>query len=304
MDLRQLEMFQAVAEAESFTRAGERLHVSQSAVSRQIKLLEEELGDQVFKRISKRVYLTRTGEILLQHTRRIFGEVRQLETEISDLTRLTKGPLRIGGGMSVCTYLFPALLKQYHTLHPGIELMIVTGTNEEILRALRHNEVDLTLLSLPFGDADLEVIPAVTEELVLVAEPRHPLMQTSSVKLKDLAAYPFIHFEKGSNTRRTIDDILRKAGVRLSSMMELQNVEIIKALVAHGLGISVIPLAAALREGQELSLRYRRFAERRIYRELGWVSLKSDYKSNAREQLIDLFEAMRDRFRPAARVST
>ena len=113
MDLRQLEMFRAIVETGSFTRAGKKLYVSQSAISRQIKLLEEELGDQLFRRIHRKVDLTTTGEILLRHSDRIFNELRLLNSHVSDATNLRRGRLYIAGGMSVCTYLFPSL---QHTL--------------------------------------------------------------------------------------------------------------------------------------------------------------------------------------------
>ena len=236
--LRQLEMFQAIVETGSFTGAREKLYVSQSAVSRQIKLLEGELGDQIFKRIHRKVHLTPTGEVLLQYSRRIFGDIRLMASEIADLAHLRRGSLCIAGGMSVCTYLFPLLLKGYQHHYPNIQLTIATGTNEEILKMLRANKVDLALLSLPFHDDDLEVRPVLTEEVVLVMDRNHPLAHKEKILFQDLCPYPFIHFERGSNTRNLIDQIFSEEGVHFSSTMELQNVEIMKPLVEIGLGIS------------------------------------------------------------------
>ncbi len=296
MDLRQLEMFRAIVDTGSFTRAGENLLVSQSAISRQIKLLEEELGDRVFKRVHKKVYLTDTGKLLLRHTRRIFDELNLLHSEITDLTSLRKGTLKIAGGMSVCTYLFPNLLKRYHEAYPRIVLTVVTGTNDEILRALRANEVDLALLSLPFHDEDLEVVPGLTEELVLVTEKDHPLARKHQVTLANLEPYPFINFEKGSNTRRLIDQIFREEGVGVKTIMELQNVEITKPLVENGLGVSFVPRSAVTGVFGRNSLKVRRIEGRRLYRELGWVFLRSSYKSRTKKELLALFETMRDKF--------
>ncbi len=296
MDLRQLEMFQAIVETGSFTRAGERLFVSQSAISRQIKLLEEELGDQLFKRIHRRIHLTPTGAIVLQHSQRIFNEVRLLNSEIADLTHLQRGSLHLAGGMSVCTYLFPALLKEYKSQFPNIEIRIATGMTEEILRMLRSNEVDLSLLSLPFDDPDLEVIPALSEEMVLVMDENHPLAAKPQIAFSDLPPYTFIHFERGSNTRKVVDRIFWEERVQFRNTMELQNVEITKPLVARGLGISVIPYPAVASTPAGRGLVYRRIAGRKIYRELGWVYLKSDYMSRAVTKLLHLFEAMKPDF--------
>ena len=301
MDIRQFEMFQAIVDTGSFTRAGEKLCVSQSAISRQIKLLEEELGDQVFKRIHRKIYLTPTGEVLLHYTRKIFNEIRLMTSEISDLTHLRRGYLRLAGGMSICTYLFPSLVKEYQQRYPNVELTIATGTNDEILRLLKTNQVDLALLSLPFQDEDLEIYPALTEEMVLVMEDQHPLSTRDRITFKDLTPYTFIHFERGSNTRKLLDEIFQEEKLHFSNNMELENVEITKPLVAIGLGISIIPYPAVVKDGENKSLYYRRIQGRRIYRELGWVSLKSDYTIRALKQLLGLFEEMKDQLTPSGR---
>ena len=294
-------MFQAIVDTGSFTRAGEKLYVSQSAVSRQIKILEEELGDQVFKRIQRKIYLTPTGEVLLRYTRKIFNEIRLMTAEISDLTHLRRGYLRLAGGMSICTYLFPSLVKEYQQRYPNIELTIATGSNDEILRLLKTNQVDVALLSLPFHDKDLEIHPALTEEMVLVMEDQHPLATRDRITFKDLTPYTFIHFERGSNTRKLVDDIFQEEGVHFLNSMELENVEITKPLVEIGLGISIIPYPAVVKNGENSSLCYRRIQGRRIYRELGWVSLKSDYTVRALKQLLVLFEEMKDQLTPSGR---
>lgn len=293
MDLRQLEMFRAIVETGSFTRAGEKLFVSQSAISRQIKLLEEELGDQIFKRIHRRIYLTATGEILLQYTIRIFNELRLMTSEIANLTHLRRGSLHLAGGMSVCTYLFPTLLKEYQQLYPNIQLRIATGITEEILRMIRSNEVDLALLSLPFDDPDLSVTPALREELVLVMTEDHPLTLRKEIDFSDLTPYTFIHFERGSNTRKLLDQIFREEKIQFRNTMELQNVEITKPLVEQGLGISIVPYPALVAARTAGGLVSRRVGGRRIYRELGWVSLKSDYTSRAVTKLLILFDEIK-----------
>lgn len=296
MDLRQLEMFRAIVDTGSFTKAGQKLYVSQSAISRQIKLLEEELGDQVFKRIHKKIYLTPTGEVLLKHSRRIFAGLSEMTSEISELTHLRRGTLRLAGGMSVCTYLFPSLLKEHQRRYPNIELTIATGTNKEVLRLLRANQVDVALLSLPFNDKDLEIGPMLTEELVLVMERDHPLASRNKVTFKDLTPYLFIHFERGANTRKLLDHIFEEESVSFRNSMELQNVEITKPLVEIGLGISIIPYPAVAKDIEKQSLHCRRIDGRKIYRELGWVFLKSDYTSRALKQLLTLFEEMKTQF--------
>src|SRR5262249_44136455 len=127
MDLRQLEMFRAVAEQGTFTRAADRLHVSQSAVSRQVQLLEEELGGALLRRSARGVTLTEAGELLLRMTHRVERDVEEALTEISQTHALKRGRLRLGGGMTVCLYILPRLLKRFRRLYSGVDLQVTTG---------------------------------------------------------------------------------------------------------------------------------------------------------------------------------
>jgi DNA-binding transcriptional LysR family regulator len=215
-----------------------------------------------------------------------------MNSEIADLTHLRRGSLNLAGGMSVCTYLFPNLLRKFRSLYPDIELKISTGITEEILRMLRSNEVDLALLSLPFTESDLAVIPALREELVLVMEENHPLAMKEHLSFSDLEPFTFIHFERGSNTRKLLDRVFHEERVQFRTTMELQNVEITKPLVEQGLGISFIPYQAWEATQSSRKLNYRRIGGKRIFRELGWVYLKSDYMSRTMRRLLDLFNEM------------
>jgi DNA-binding transcriptional LysR family regulator len=300
MDLRQLEMFRAIVETGSFTEAGKKLYVSQSAISRQVKLLEEELGDELFRRVHRKVILTTTGEILLRHADRIFNEIRLLNSHVSDATNFRRGRLYLAGGMSVCTYLFPPLLKEYRKRHPNVDLRIATGTTEEILRMLKNSDVDIAFLSLPFEDPDLDIRHAQREEMVLVMDRNHPLVNCEQISFSDLTPYTFIHFEKGSNTRKLLEGVFANEGIDFQKTMELQNVEITKPLVEKGLGISFVPYPSVAGERTSPGIIYRRVGSKPIFRELGWVFMKSDYLPKPVEQLLSLFEEMKNTFIPIA----
>lgn len=293
MDLRQLEMFLAIVDSGSFTAAGDKLYVSQSAVSRQIALLEEELGGKLFKRVHRKIFLTPVGEVLLRHARKVYHDLREASVEVSEILELRRGSLRVGGGMSVCSYLFPPLLKYYRSLHPQIEISIAVGTNEEILRQLRSNQVDLALLSLPYEDPDLSIIPAVEEEMVLVMERNHPLSRKRKITARDLEPYPFINFEPGSNTRKVIELFFEEEKVSVRSSMEIENVEIIKRFVEIGLGLAIIPLQTILIDRRSPKVYYTRFAGRKISREMGWLHLRSDFLPATMREMLRLFEEMR-----------
>jgi DNA-binding transcriptional LysR family regulator len=296
MDVRQLEMFRAVAEEGGFTRAAQRLHVSQSAVSRQVQLLEEELHSLLLHRSRKGVHLTASGDLLLKAANRIHRDMQDVSWEISETRKLRRGLLRMGGGMTVCMYILPRLLKRFRGLYREVDLKVTSGTAESILKLIRNHEVDLGLLTLPVIAADLEVRPVLKEEMVVVTSPGHPLARERVIEPHSLSRFPLILYEAGSNTRKVLDQYFLEEKIPVSVAMETENVEIIKAMVANGLGITLVPYPAIARDARTGRLVYRRVPGRRLYRETGWVYLKSDYVPRAITEVLRVFETMRDQF--------
>jgi DNA-binding transcriptional LysR family regulator len=295
MDVRQLEMFRAVAEEGSFTRAAERLHVSQSAVSRQVQLLEDELGGRLLHR-GKRATPTAPGELLLRLAQRVQRDMQDVVGQISDTQELKRGTLTLAGGMTVCMHILPPLLKKYRALYRGVDLRVVSASAETIQRLVRAHEIDLALLTLPVTAPDLEVVPVLKEEMVVVMGPTHPLARQRSVDAAGLARFPLIFYEKGSNSRRVQDEVFAEHGLPVKVAMETENVEIIKAMVGAGLGLALIPYAAIAKDIRAGRFAYARLRGRRPFRETGWVYLKSGLPRSATEML-RLFEEVKDTFR-------
>ena len=206
VDLRQLEIIRAIAEAGSFTGAGERLHVSQSAISRQILLLEEELNEAVFLRVGRRIRITPAGEALLQLSHRVFQDLKDTVALISDSRQALRGPVRLVGGMTVSLYVFPTLLREFQRAHPQSEIKIWAGATDRCLAAIRAGTADCGLLTLPIESPDLVTVPAMEEELLLVTSPTHPLARKRRIVPDDLRGQHFVLFESGSNTRRALDE--------------------------------------------------------------------------------------------------
>lgn len=283
-------MFQAIVDSGSFTKAGEKLYVSQSAISRQIKLLEEELGDRLFKRVNKRVALTPAGEILIKYSNKLFRDLKDTMLEIAETHQLTRGQLKIGGVMSVCTYLLPRVLSRYKSLHPQVELSVITGSSEKITQQLLTNQLDLGVLTLPVKQPELRALPAIEEEMVVVTHPKHPLAKFKQVRPQDLAAHRLILFEKGSVTRRVLDKLFEEAQIVPKIAMEIENVEIIKPLVTIGLGITIIPYQSVIDEVRSGKLHYLKVTGTRLRRQLGLVYLNSDYIPKALHEMISVFQ--------------
>jgi DNA-binding transcriptional LysR family regulator len=296
MDFRQLEMFRSVAEQGTFTRAASHLHVSQSAVSRQVKLLEEELGQVLLHRGPHAATLTEAGELLLKTANRVQRELQDAVWQISARKSLGGGTVHLAGGMTVCMYVLPRLLKRFRALYRGVDLQVTSGPSTAILRLIRQHEVDLALLTLPIVATDLEVIPALKEEMVVVSAGRHPLARHKTVEPRALGRFPLILYESGSNTRKVQDHFFQEEGVPARVAMETENVEIIKAMVANGLGVTIIPFAAVARDVRQGRLACARVKGRRLYRETGWVYSRSDYIPRAVTELLRLFGEIKGQF--------
>ena len=301
MDLRQLEIIRAIADTGSFTAAGEKLHVSQSAISRQILLLEAELGEPVFHRIGRRIKITPAGESLLPLSHRVFQDVQDTVAQVTEKQESLRGTMRLVGGMTVCLYVFPSLLAEVRRTHPQLDLKITVGSGERSIALLRSGSGDLGLVTLPVDAADLEAVPVLEEELLLVTYPSHPLANKRDITPADLTHEPFILFETGSITRRLVEDFFTREHIAPEIVMETENVEIIKAMVRHGVGISIIPWQAAMADVRAKQLFCSRLAGHALHRQTGWLYPKMRRLPRAVSEVMRVFEQIRPQLESAVR---
>jgi DNA-binding transcriptional LysR family regulator len=299
MDLRQLEILQAIAETGSFTACGRKLRVSQSAISRQIALLEDELGEPLFLRVGRQVRMTPAAESLVQLGKRVFQDVRETVAAISDRTRALKGTLRLAGGMTVCLYVMPLLLKHLRRLHPQLDVRLTVATAGRSVEEIRGGRVDAGLLTLPVEESDLVTVPVLREELLLVTMPTHPLARRKKITPQDLAGEPFILFEAGSATRRVIDSFFVTERVEPVIVMDTENVEIIKAMVKTGLGIGIVPYQAIAREVRAGQFFCARIEGHELFRETGWVYARASRVPRVIHELLTAFDEIRGRLQLA-----
>jgi DNA-binding transcriptional LysR family regulator len=297
MDLRQLEILQAIAETGSFTASGRKLNVSQSAISRQILLLEDELGEPLFLRVGRQVRMTAAAESLVQLGQRVFQDLRDTVGTITDQTRELKGTLRLSGGMTVCLYVFPPLLKHLRRVHPNLDVRLTVATAGQSVQQIRDGRVDTGLLTLPVEGADLVTVPVLREELLLISPPTHPLARRRRVTPKDVAGQPFVLFEQGSATRRVIDRFFAAEKLEPTIVMDTENVEIIKAMVKTGLGIGIVPYLAVAREVRAGQFFCARIEGHELVRETGWVYARANRIPRMIHELLAAFEPVRGRLR-------
>jgi DNA-binding transcriptional LysR family regulator len=297
MDLRQLEILQAIAETGSFTASGRKLHVSQSAISRQVLLLEEELGEPLFLRVGRQVRMTAAAETLVQLGQRVFQDLRDTVGGITDRTQQLKGTLRLSGGMTVCLYVFPPLLKHLRRVHPHLDVRLTVATAGQSVQQIRDGRVDAGLLTLPVEGADLVTVPVLHEELLLVTTPTHTLARRRRITPKDLAGQPFVLFEQGSATRKVIDRFFTTENLEPTIVMDTENVEIIKAMVKTGLGIGIVPYQAVAREVRAGQFFCARIDGHELVRETGWVYARANRVPRMIHELLASFESVKGRLR-------
>ncbi len=242
------------------------------------------------------VSLTAHGELVLATANRINREIQDAVSQISDTLALQRGLLSLGGGMTVSLYILPKLLKKFRSLYKNVDLRITTGEADFLLRLLRTGQVDLALLTLPIVAADLEVRPVLKEEMVVVTSGNHALTRSRTIESKSLRRYPFVLFEAGSNTRKVLDEFFLEEQIPVNVVMETENVEIIKAMVASGLGVTLLPYSAIAGELRTGRFAWARVRARRLYRETGWVFPKSQYLPRSVTEVLRVFDLMKHQF--------
>ena len=267
MDLRQLEMFRMVAQTGGFTRASESLHVSHSAISRQIRLLEEEIGGLLFIRDSKRVTLTSGGKALLPYVDAIFAQLSEAFQHVSEVARGLPKRLSIGTGTTMVSVFLPSVLREFSEQHPAVNIHIKTGHAAAILEKIRSGEVDLGLVTLPVEATGLAVNRLYREEIVIGARRVETFPQRKCIQPKELARLPVVIYSSGSSTRIVLDQFFRQIGIDPIISMEVENDEAAERAIARG-GVCFLPADRARQD----KIHFVRVHGHEIYREVAVVS--------------------------------
>ena len=239
----QLQAFADVIALGSFSAAAQRLHLTQPAVSLQVRQLERRLGVRLIERVGKRPTATAAGLDLLEHIRRIDAAVAgALEAMAYHSTGIV-GRVRLGTGATACIYLLPPMLRNLRDKLPSLDITVITGKTPAILKSVEENSIDVGFVTLPAAGRNFQVTPVIEDELVVIF-PRSGKSPSAVVTPAALAKLPVVLYDSGGNTRRVFDDWCLRAGLSLKPVMELGNVEAIKELVRAGLGCGVLPRMA------------------------------------------------------------
>ncbi len=241
MDVQALRTFVEVARRQGFTRASEVLHVTQPAISKTVRALEEELGTPLLVRERRRVTLTEAGRLVLERAQGVIDALRVIEEEVGAVAALRRGRLRIGMPPIVGVAFFPPLLAEFHTAHPGIVLELREEGSHHIEALVMNRELDVGAVVLPTDEKAFGTMPFVHDELHAVLHPTHPLAGRRSLVLRDLEGTPFVLYRPEFALHGHILEACRRAGFKPHVVSESSHWDFIVAMVAANIGAALLP---------------------------------------------------------------
>jgi LysR family transcriptional regulator, transcription activator of glutamate synthase operon len=245
VELRQLEMFLTVVESGGYLKASESLHVAHSAIHRQVKILEHEIGSPLLIRIGRSVEPTQAGHVIASIARRIWQEIRDAQRQVSELNELQHGHLTIGTGSSVLVSFLPFVIQLFQTRFPGVEICLFTGTADQVIEDVSNGKLDVGIV---FNPTDVRhQVPEIrheflySEEFVWAVGRQHPMASRKRVLLSDLSEYPLIMHPQNSHVRRACERLFAARQFKPRVSMELENEEAIDKMVEINAGVALRP---------------------------------------------------------------
>lgn len=286
MDLANLRAFVEVAEAESFSSAAARLHLTQPAISKRIAALESSFNTQLFDRIGRGISLTEAGRALLPRARRILAELDDSQRALSNLSGQVGGVLKLATSHHIGLHRLPATLRAYTSRYPEVQLDLHFMDSEAACHAVESGNLELGIVTLPpTAHGALECTAVWQDPLSVVCASNHPLAQRSRPRILELAQYPAILPASSTYTRQIAEQVFRAAGVELHSLLSTNYLETIKMLVSVGLGWSLLPRTMLDKQVVKVAVQ-----GLRLSRTLGIVRHRSRTLSNAGQALIELLK--------------
>jgi DNA-binding transcriptional LysR family regulator len=255
MELSQLRYLVALAEERHFTRAAAREHIAQPALSQQIRRLEDELGLALVERTTRRVEMTEAGQLLVARARRVLAELDAAHTEMQAIRGVDVGHVSVGALHTMGLVDLSLVLAIFHRRHPGVELTVREQSSEELAEMLRADELDLAFLSVTerIESHGLGCHQLVSEELMVIVPPDHPLASRKQVSMRELAAEQFIAFRPGARLRELLVGAGRQAGFDPQVKLESNESQRIRRLVARGMGVAILPRSDVVAAGAQVA---------------------------------------------------
>lgn len=240
---RRLQVFHTVAKVMSFTKAAETLHMTQPAVTFQVKQLEDFFNTRLFDRTHNKITLTDAGKVVYDYADQILELYEKMNSQVRELTGEVTGTLVVGASTTIAEYMLPSLLGAFKKEFEEVNIRLQVGNTDAIVSMVENNMIDLGLVEAPVQNKNLEVDVCRIDEMQLICSPDHPLAKRDKVSVEDFRKYPYISREEGSGSRSVIDTYIREQGFSysdLSVVMELGSPEAVKMAVESEVGLAVV----------------------------------------------------------------
>lgn len=293
MQLESLKMFVDVVETGSFSRAAQLNHVTQSAVSQQIRALENRYEQRLLSRSARQVTPTPSGERLFRGCKEILARFAEVEQEIREQATEVSGACTVSSIYSVGLHELHSVQKELLKAHPKVNLRLNYRRSDQVYDDVILGAADIGLVAYPQPRAGVDIVPFREDKLVVVLPPGHPLASKAKISMSALTGLPFIGFDREAPSRKGIDKLFRDKNLELTATMEMDNVETIKRAVELGLGVSVLPMPTVQREVDAGTLVAKSFTEGAFTRPIGILVRKGKYLSRAAQAVLDSFKTFR-----------
>ena len=286
---RRLQVFHTVARLLSFTKAADELHMTQPAVTFQVRQLEEQFNTRLFDRTHNRISLTEAGHRVFESAGKIFQLYAEMDNSVRELTGDISGVLILGASTTIAEYMLPVLLGDFKEKFPDVVIRLKVANTDGIVSQVENNMIDLGVVEAPVSNKNLVVEKCRMDELVLIVPPTHQLAKSDVVSLSEITKFPFICREEGSGTREVMIESMHAAGINnadLSVSMELGSLEAIKGAVEAGMGVSVLSSATIEKELKLGSLVAVKL-EPPLTRPFSFVHQKQKFRVRAMDELLN-----------------
>ena len=293
MHIETLKVFCDLVDLQSFSMAAERNFITQSAVSQQVRALEEKYKRRLLERVRGRreIRLTPAGEVFYKESRNVLASYSQLEENLRGLVGKIGGTVKVATVYSVGLHELPSKVREFMKKFPSAKIDMEYSRTTRVVRDVLNGTVELGIVAYPEPRRGLTIVPMPSHRLVLIAPPDHPFAKRSKLKIDDLQGQDFVHFERDVPTRKAIDKILRDHHVEVNKVAEFDNIETIKRAVEVGFGIAIVPHPAVVAAVAAEQLAVIRLAEQDWERPVGLIYRNDRTLSLAAKKFASLLEA-------------
>ena len=293
LNFNQLRVFYHAAKNLNFTAAAGELFITQPAVTFQVKTFEEYCSLKLFKKRGRKVYLTDQGRVLYEYADKIFKYEKEIECVIDEMRELKRGILSLGTTKTYARFFMPLMITTFHQNYPNIKIQLNEGSSLDMILSLLDFKNEVAVIARAVDHPEVNFYPFSQEEMAVIVAPEHPFAKKKAVLLKDLANEPFIMKEKGSGTRKRVEQLFLDENCTPDILMETSNTELIKQLVVQGEGISFLVRESVAAEIKEKKLAEVAVKGRKIFLDVSIAYLKNQVLSPPARAFVDTLRKLK-----------